>query len=148
MPVAHSPNGDHATYLRHFESALEEWLRTGVIGLFTDLKTILMDAIEHPSPEEVAAASNDSQDGSIAYHFNPTDGSVAVTPAIPHTEATRAAAEAGTGHAAPATTTTATASSDELADTSQTEGASPDNPEGTGGTGILNEDETAGASGV
>lgn len=137
-PVAHTPNGDHQTYLAHLGSALDEWLRMGLL----DIKRLVLDNLEHPSPEELAQASKDSQDGSVAYTLNPEKGTVTVAPAIPHTEESRAAQEAGS--AAPATTTTATAGSAQLADTSTTPGASPDNPEGSSGTGVLNEDQTAG----
>lgn len=152
-PVAHTPNGDHATYLAHFESALDEWIHTGILGLGTALRGLLMEAIHHPTPEDLKAASEASQDGSVAYNFNASDGTVSVAPAIPHTEDTLAAENARRKEqglppvtpAVPATTTTATASSDELADTSTTEGATPDNPEGTTGTGVLNETQITGS---
>lgn len=155
MPVAHTPNGDHATYLAHFESALDEWIRTGILGMGTALRRLLMEAIDHPTPEDLKAASEASQDGSVAYNLDAGTGKITVSPAIPHTEDTLAATNAEREKqglppitpAVPATTTTATAGSEQLADTSKTEGATSDNPEGTTGTGVLNETQVTGTQG-
>lgn len=144
MPVGHTPNGDHPTYLAHFESAVAEWVRAGVISLDHLVKAVVAEA-GHPTPEALKAASEQSQDGSVAYNLNLGDGTVAVAPAIPHTEETAAAVNEAGGHAVPATTTTATAGSEQLADTSTTPEATPDNPEGGEGTGVLNEEQQAGS---
>ena len=58
-----------------------------------DIKKLVLDNLNHPTADELAAASADSQDGSVAYTLDPARGIVTVAPAIPHTEESRAAAE-------------------------------------------------------